>query len=233
MYRVGFWLFCFAVLLTTMSSGRAHDPSCPRKIGTIQNTLVYKEVEQLFEQVYQELGCELVLVTLPARRGIASFNNHYIDGEILRTPAVEKAYERDFLRSRPLFTVRFGLWGHGRMIERIGYLQGYVGQQKLVKSYMEEGRMVQSFASNEQMFAALQRGALDAVLTGELAWNAYSNGTEKPLDGGIQEVLATIHLHHYLDPAYKSFLQKFDQYLMDYTPFQQALGLGNSMITAE
>jgi len=233
MCKVGFWLFGFVALLMMMSSGQADTSSCPRKIGTTQNTLVYKKVEQTFKQVYKELGCELILLEMPAKRGIASFNNRLIDGELFRTPAIETFYKRGFVRSRPLFTFQFGLWGPTDKIERIGYLRGYVIHQKAADDYVEQGYMAQSFSTNERMFAALQRGALDAVLTGELAWNAYSNRTSVPLNGEIQDALATIQLHHYLDPVYKSFLQKFNQYLMDYTPFKQTLGLGSSAITAE
>jgi len=219
MYRVSFWLFGLAILSVVISSARAQEVACPQKIGTIQNAFVYKEVERVFRHIYKIMGCELTLVELPAKRGIASFNNNRIDGEMLRTPAVETLYKRDFVRSLPLFTIRFGLWGPTDKIERIGYLRGYVVHQKAADHYVEAGRMVQSFSTNEQMFAALQRGALDAVLTGELAWNAFSAGGHGALEGGIQETLATLRLHHYLAPAYTPFLKKFDQYLNDHTPF--------------
>jgi hypothetical protein len=215
------WLWFCALMIcpVLMSSGRAADVTCPQKVATIQNALVYKEVEHVFRQIYKQLGCELILLEMPAKRGIVSFNNHHIDGELLRTPAIEGRYSREFVRSVPLVVIRFGLWALQDKVERIGYLQGFVVHQDAANKYVQQGRVVQSFASNEQMFAALQRGALDAVITGELAWKAYSTRHPDAPRVGLREILAHLELHHYLSVDYTLFMREFSQYVQQNKPF--------------
>lgn len=220
MKRTWFWLFILMALAMWTSSVGAAEVLCPQKVGTVQNTLVYKQVEQVFRQIYKKLGCELVLMEMPAKRGIASFNNHHIAGELLRTPAIEARYTRAFTRSDTLFTIRFGLWGISDKIDRIGYLRGFVVHQHAADKYVAAGRVTQSFSSNEQMFAALQRGALDGVITGELAWKAYYTAHHELPNAGIRETLARLTLHHYLSTDYAAFMRAFDQYVTDNRPFQ-------------
>ncbi|OUS17279.1 hypothetical protein A9Q97_01745 [Rhodospirillales bacterium 47_12_T64] len=192
---------------------------CPRSIATIGNSVMAEASKGTLLRVYDDLGCHIILEELPGRRGIASFNNSIVDGEMYRLRIVEPRYTRKFVRSAvPIFLVSGSLWrrpnSKGDDNLPTGHVFGIVWQEK----YME-GRRGKVFNTVEEAFKSYEVGEINSFLASDFAvrHRISEDGFSIVPDQG--ERLMEAPIYHYLGEEFTPFMNFFSSYIKKHSPF--------------
>lgn len=221
----------FCLLSMILYSGLARLPqaaetACPKNIAAAENDALNLAAAKILKSLYSEMGCEVVFIELPPRRGINHFNNGLVDGELFRLRQAEVHYKRAFVRSDlPLFLLSNSLWLHPdlKANERfpIGYFLGVVWQENYMNNV--EGK---SFIDSEQIFRAYNDGHLRGFLSADFSVEAEvrNNRLLPPPEKG--EALLEAPLFHYLGEEFAPIMKRLSQKLND-RPFKNiALEIG-------
>ncbi|MFD2207718.1 hypothetical protein [Kiloniella antarctica] len=214
LFRVVFF-FC-SLLLTSQSLAEV---VCPKSIAIIGDSILAEQNLETLQSVYSDLGCDILIERLPGRRGIASFNNHTVDGEMYRLAIAEPRYTRNFVRSEiPLFQHSGSLWLHPNHTLRdslpTGYTLGIVWHEK----YMER-RRGKLFKTVEDVYEAYNKGEIGSFVSSD--FSVLHNVSEGKFiiapDQG--ESIMRAPLYHYLGAEFSPFMKLFSDYLRKNTPF--------------
>ncbi|WP_020592118.1 hypothetical protein [Kiloniella laminariae] len=196
---------------------------CPKKIATVSNNKLSQRAEKIIEQIYLELGCPVEVVAFPGRRGIATFNNHTVDGELYRLPSAEGFYERKYVKSSPLFMISGYLWRRPGLSEKeepkIAYVLGFYWQEAFVKT-----KPAVAFQNFDAVIKAYEQGEVEAFLASDFLVRRILDEkkiTELPLR---QEQLEAEAFYHYLGEEYHAFMKRFSDYLDRHHPFAELEG---------
>ena len=181
---------------------------CPQVLSTIDKGVLSLSIGRTVSKLYQELGCPVRMEALPGRRGITHFNNHLVDGELIRLEKAETSYTRAFVRSGvPLYVLTSSLWHHpdGDKINRlpIGYTLGILWQEEYMK-----GNRGRRFSNVEELFFAYNSGQLAGFLSNDMAVLSgvdASKVTPRPVK--VKTIL-TLPLYHYLGREFTPFMEK-------------------------
>lgn len=192
---------------------------CPKTLATIEQGPVSALVEQTVKALYQELGCGVIYVPMPGRRGILKFNQYKVDGEVMRQPKAESLYTRGFVRSsQPMFTIRSSLWRHPERSDmtdkRVGYNLGIVWQEKYVKD-----KAGVPFRNSEHMIRAYNSKRIPNFLLAD--YSARQLTEEGKLQPPPIRISAAdkAPIYHYLDKRFAPFMKRFSSLLEQRDPF--------------
>ncbi|WP_419902291.1 hypothetical protein [Kiloniella sp.] len=192
---------------------------CPKRIAVLSDSTLAEISKEILLEVYKDLGCTTAINKFPGRRGIASFNNGSVDGEMYRIKGVEPRYSRNFVRSElPLFTLTGSIWLHPDkgMHESLptGYVLGLIWNEK----YMA-GRRGKVFKSLDEVFKAYEEGELGGFLCSDLAVQHRISNNEFAKPPYLGERIMAAPLYHYLGSEFTPFMELFSSYLRSHTPF--------------
>ncbi len=204
---------------TSFAEEKRHD--CPKKIASIGESVLADTGERILKEVYQALGCEVVVEALPGRRALAAFNNSSVDGELYRLRIAESKYKRTFVRSEtPIFTINNSLWVHPNkdLASRlpIGYVRGILWQEK----YMD-GRRGKIFNSVEDVFLAFDHGEVGAFLSTDFSVSSYQNQKGFQIIPARSEKINTASLYHYLGAEFSPFMERFSNFIATHSSFSE------------
>ncbi|MEH6632841.1 MAG: hypothetical protein V7776_18645 [Halopseudomonas aestusnigri] len=192
---------------------------CPKSVATVRDSVLAEANKAILQSVYKDLGCDILLDELPGRRGIASFNNHIVDGEMYRLEVAEPRYTREFVRSEvPLFQHSGSLWLHPDQALRenlpTGYTLGIVWHEQYMK-----GRRGRIFNTVEEIFNSYNNREIGSFVSSDFSvLNRISNGGFDVVpDQG--EGIMSAPLYHYLGAEYSPFMKLFSDHLRKYSPF--------------
>ncbi|WP_419904297.1 hypothetical protein [Kiloniella sp.] len=186
---------------------------CPATLATIDKGSLSLLVVKTLGEIYQELGCRVRFMPYPGRRGIASFNNKQVNGEVMRIEKVERAYKRDFVRSSvPLMMLNSSLWQHPDSLAKadlpIGYTLGIIWQENYIKN--KRGR---KFSNAQELFRAYNSGELSGFLSADITVKIQvENGEIIPRPIQKQTVISA-PLYHYLGQEFTPFMKRFSDLL--------------------
>ena len=213
---IGIALFSSCFYLTGLAQAQV---VCPKSIATVRDSVLAEANKAILQSVYSDLGCDILLDELPGRRGIASFNNHTVDGEMYRLEVAEPRYTREFVRSEvPLFQHSGSLWLHPDQALQeslpIGYTLGIVWHEQ----YME-GRRGRLFKTVEESFNSYNNGEIGSFVSSDFSV------LHRISEGGFNVVpdqgagIMSAPLYHYLGAEYSPFMKLFSDHLRKYSPF--------------
>ncbi|MCZ4282803.1 hypothetical protein O4H49_18610 [Kiloniella laminariae] len=191
--------------------------ACPKKIATVSQNKLSLRAQKIVEHVYHELGCPIEVVAFPGRRGIVSFNNRTVDGELYRLPTAEGLYERSFVKSDPLFMLSGYLWRRPGGVEkepRIAYVLGFYWQEDFVKT-----RTAVAFQNFDAVIKAYEQGEVEAFLASDFLVRRILDEKKISVLPLRQERLEAGAFYHYLGEEYQEFMRRFSDYLDRHHPF--------------
>ncbi len=205
--------------LLPLHSSAQEPEDCPKTIANISQEPITAATLNTFQQIYVDLGCLTKFVTLPGRRSILHFNKGLVDGEFFRLKLVEKAYQREFVRSSPpLFTLYNSLWLHPdpSISEKYphGYVIGIVWQERYMKN--RNGIL---FHSVEKMYETYRNGRLGGFLGTHHSVKAQIASGRLPIAPILGKVIMAEPLYHYLGSEYAPFMQRFSALIKEKDPF--------------
>jgi len=212
------WMFVGSCVLM---SAQASADYCPKRIAVIQNTVALKAIEQIIHNIYEELHCDTRFMPMPAKRGVLTFNNAAVDGELVRLQAIETLYKREVVRSDPLAPAVLGLWGRKNNPGKVlGHVRGIAWQDGSIGGFVKEGWRTRAFNKHEQMYAAYLRGLIDHFLSIDIFTVEFFARRDK--DSVIQkEILLAPQGYHYLSAEYADFMRDFNRYVRNNDPFKE------------
>lgn len=201
-----------------LSAGEA-SVECPKSIAFIATEPLNAAAAETFRQIYSELGCDTKFVGVPGRRGIRSFNEGAVDGELFRLKRAEKAYKREFVRSStPLFTLHNALWLHPDPSIRDKYPQGYLMGILWQEEYMKR-RNKSVFHDAEIMHETYRNGRLGGFLgTHYTVRSMASRGRLTPAPT-MGKIIVSEPLYHYLSAEYAPLMARFSDIVRERNPF--------------
>ena len=217
MFRV--FAFFALTFFSFANVAHANETECPKNIASIANDALNIAATKILKSLYEELGCSVVFIELPSRRGISHFNQGIADGEVYRLRQAETHYRRPFVRSEnPLFILSNSLWINPRLKNQerypIGYFLGVVWQENYMNNI--EGK---AFADSEKIYEAYNKGHLRGLLASDLSVAAElsNNRLVPPPERG--EVLLEAPLYHYLDENFSPIMKRLSA-MLGRSPFK-------------
>lgn len=201
-------------------------PYCPDTVGQIENAKLTDAANQIFIELYAELGCSTSFVSLPGKRLLHSFNKGKVKGEALRFPIIEQHYTRDFVRSQtPLITSTNAIWQHPKQtiakVKPLGTVLGIVWQEKHLEKVKEAEQEVIQFHSYKQVFDAYNRGTIGSFLIESSSLNLEKNNTHFIPMPVMGDIINTAQLYHYLAVEYSDFMNDFSVLVQESKAFSK------------
>ncbi len=199
------------------------DIKCPDKIAMIPNDILTRVVLQYIQRLYSDLKCQVDFIELPGRRGVKSFNNGYVDGELFRLAIIEPSYKRDFIRSSvPLFYLSNSLWVHADENKRERFPYGYILGVKWQEDFDGYENM-RRFSNIEEMFKAYTAGHLAGFLASDFSVKLKISSGELLPEPIVEKKWLEAPFYHYLGAEFAPFMARISGLLNTRGPLQVAV----------
>ena len=136
-------------------------------------------LDRLVGEAFRRAGLELVLVRLPAERGLRDANAGIADGDLSRIAGIERLYTNLLRVPESTIETRFSAFTRGEAFvtdgwhslagRRVGIIKGW----KILERNLGEARDIVYAKSARQLFRLLERDRVDVVLYAERLGREY------------------------------------------------------------
>ena len=126
--------------------------------------------DEVLAEAFRLIGFELEVVILPTERSLKMAKDGLVDGELMRTRAIEKEYPSLIRVPEPLVDVEFSVFSNTPIDLTNGWSSlagksvGLVIGMKIIEKNVPKDAQVSGVKSIEQLFGMLNRGRVDYVV---------------------------------------------------------------------
>jgi polar amino acid transport system substrate-binding protein len=169
--------------------------------------------DQVAREAFRRIGVEIEVSVLPGERALINVNTGLDDGDLLRTPAVEKDYPNLIRVTEKIMDFEFAGYTLDRKLSIDGfgglkpYGVSYTSGWKIYEQNVKEFRELTIAPSLKEMFALLKHGRAEVVLADRWQglWEARRTGVEARL---IEPPLARSAMFIYLNKRHAALAPK-------------------------
>lgn len=175
---------------------------CPQRLALLDDNAIGADQVERLKWLYARIGCPpATVIALPGRRGLASFNNGDVDGEVIRLAIVEAEYTRPFVRVRvPMARIEGRFWARMESYSgdlaagRAGYILGLTWHEEARARYGGVGYHTQT-----DLLQAYRSGLINGFLMSNISMaQALQDGRLPARPAYAGPPIMTAALYHYL-----------------------------------
>lgn len=219
-------LVCSLLLISGFSTSTFAEPVLTLVSGDMVSGFYHSPqktglIDELLEEALGRMGYELRVMTVPAERSLKMAATGIVDGDLLRTPAIEKHFptllrvpetlmEGEFVVfSREPFDVKEG-W-NALAEKSVGIVIG----MKIIEINVPESVVVTRLKNEKQLFSMLKKGRIDhAVFIRNIGQYYLNKNNIKGLVASDQS-LDSVPAYVYLHPKHAALVPRLARELQD------------------